>query len=89
MPLAYVEWFTPLRRFDSTTGMFVIQRSTRAHRRNASVVSVEQLIHGCHLMAKCNKKIDANWTSENVLDDAPFLYLNSYYDIGLFSHIRL
>ncbi|KDQ27337.1 hypothetical protein PLEOSDRAFT_51277 [Pleurotus ostreatus PC15] len=89
LPLAYVEWFTPLRRFDPVAGMFVIQRSTRTHRRKSSVVSVEHFVRGCHLMGKCNKKIDVDWTSENVLDEAPSFYLNSHIDIGLFSHIRL
>ncbi|KAF4584008.1 hypothetical protein EYR40_002506 [Pleurotus pulmonarius] len=54
-PLAYVEWFTPLHRFDPTTGMV----------------------------------IDPGLTAENVLDNAPLLYLNSHFDISLFSHIRL
>ncbi|KAF9496260.1 hypothetical protein BDN71DRAFT_1505955 [Pleurotus eryngii] len=88
-PLAYVEWFTLLRHFDTTTGMYIIQQSTHAHHHNTSIVSIEQLVRSCHLMAKCNTKIDPDWMSDNVLDNAPFLYLNSHFDIGLFSHIKM
>ncbi|KAJ7108089.1 hypothetical protein C8R44DRAFT_582701, partial [Mycena epipterygia] len=52
-PLAYVEWFTSLNRPDPVSGMFTTHRSTRLHRRNAAVVSVEHLVRGCHLMGKC------------------------------------
>ncbi|KAJ7175677.1 hypothetical protein C8R46DRAFT_1160853 [Mycena filopes] len=51
-PLAYVEWFTPLNGPDTVSGMYTTHRSTRLHRRNAAVVSVEHLVRGCHLMGK-------------------------------------
>ncbi|KAJ7291698.1 hypothetical protein C8J57DRAFT_219441 [Mycena rebaudengoi] len=43
-PLAYIEWFTPLNRPDPISGLFTTHRSTRLHRRNAAVVSVEQIL---------------------------------------------
>ncbi|KAF8144661.1 hypothetical protein K438DRAFT_2029075, partial [Mycena galopus ATCC 62051] len=54
-PLAYIEWFTPLNRPDPISGMYTTHRSTAAHRRRASVVSVEHLIRACHLTGKCGK----------------------------------
>ncbi|KAJ7884834.1 hypothetical protein B0H14DRAFT_3740916, partial [Mycena olivaceomarginata] len=46
-PLAYVERFTPLNRPDPVSGMYTTHRSTAAHRRRASVGSVEDLIRAC------------------------------------------
>jgi len=41
-PLAYVEWFTSLRRRDPVSGQFVVTRSTRNHQRNVSVISADR-----------------------------------------------
>ncbi|KAJ6561011.1 hypothetical protein B0H10DRAFT_2180552 [Mycena sp. CBHHK59/15] len=73
-PLAYIEWFTPLSRPDPVSGMYTTHRSTRFHRRNAAVVSVSQLVRGCHLMGKCGLTIDRTWTSDNVLDTAAMFF---------------
>ncbi|KAJ7803739.1 hypothetical protein B0H13DRAFT_2492976 [Mycena leptocephala] len=75
-PLAYIEWFTPLNRPDPTSAMFTTHRSTRAHRRNAAVISVEHIVRSCHLMGKCGAKIDRKWMSSNVLEEAPMFYVN-------------
>ncbi|KAJ6532372.1 hypothetical protein B0H19DRAFT_888523, partial [Mycena capillaripes] len=83
-PLAYIEWFTPLNRPDPTTGMFTTHRSTRAHRRNAAVISVEHIVRSCHLMAKCGASIDRKWTSSNVLDEASMFYVNPYIHVDTF-----
>ncbi|KAJ7909920.1 hypothetical protein B0H13DRAFT_2233000 [Mycena leptocephala] len=56
-PLAYIEWFTPLNRPDPTSGMFTTHRSTRSHRRNAAVISVEHIVRSCHLMGKKRKRV--------------------------------
>ncbi|KAG6835260.1 hypothetical protein H0H93_003352, partial [Arthromyces matolae] len=69
-PLAYVEWFTPLGTPDKTTGMYLIKRSTRARSRNAEVISVDRIVRGCHLMAKCGRTIDRGWSTEEVLEEA-------------------
>ncbi|KAJ6532815.1 hypothetical protein B0H10DRAFT_1734733, partial [Mycena sp. CBHHK59/15] len=49
-PLAYIEWFTPFNQPDKISGMYILRRSTRAHRRNAAIVSVEHIVRSCHLM---------------------------------------
>jgi hypothetical protein len=48
-PLAYVEWFTPLRNPEPIVGMFKISQSTRNHRCNAAVVSVGDIMEDSHL----------------------------------------
>ncbi|KAH7918566.1 hypothetical protein BV22DRAFT_1024391 [Leucogyrophana mollusca] len=83
--LAYVEWFTPLRRLDDTTGMYVVSRSTRQRRCYASIVSVAAIVRNCHLIAKCGREIDSNWTSTNVLERADQFFVNKYIDVECFA----
>ncbi|KAJ6611845.1 hypothetical protein B0H10DRAFT_1808681, partial [Mycena sp. CBHHK59/15] len=87
-PLAYIEWFTALNRPDPVTGMYTTHRSTCQHRRNAAVVSVEHIVHSCHLMAKCGTEIDRNWTSIDILDTAPMFYVNPYILVDTFTRDR-
>ncbi len=79
-PLAYVEWFTPLGQPDPGTGMRPIRRSTRQLRRNASILSVDRISRGCHLIAKVGSQISAEWNSDNVLEMAQSFYVNHYVD---------
>ncbi|KAJ6625726.1 hypothetical protein B0H10DRAFT_2174006 [Mycena sp. CBHHK59/15] len=88
-PLAYIEWFTPLSRPDPVSGMYTTHRSTRFHRRNAAVVSVSQLVRGCHLMGKCGLTIDRTWTSDNVLDTAAMFFVNPYIHVDTFTRDRI
>ncbi|KAJ7155306.1 hypothetical protein C8R46DRAFT_1296802, partial [Mycena filopes] len=83
-PLVYIEWFTPLNSPDPISGMYTTRRSARVRRRNAAVVSVEDLVRGCHLMGKCGLKIDRKWTSDNVLDTADTFYVNPYLLVDTF-----
>ncbi|KAJ7100312.1 Zn-finger domain-containing protein [Mycena crocata] len=88
-PLAYVEWFTGFNQPDRTSGMYTVHRSSRAQRRNAAIVSVEHIVRSCHLMGKCGSKIDRKWTTDNVLDVAPYFHFNPYIDVDTFSRDRL
>ncbi|KAJ7174921.1 Zn-finger domain-containing protein [Mycena filopes] len=88
-PLAYIEWFTNFNRPDPTTGMYTTHRSTRFHRRNAAVVSVEHIVRGCHLMAKCGEKIEPTWTSFNVLEKAEMFYVNPYVLVDTFTRQKI
>ncbi|KAJ7250083.1 hypothetical protein B0H12DRAFT_1234544 [Mycena haematopus] len=88
-PLAYIEWFTPLNRPDPTSSMFTTRRSTRFHSRNAAVVSVEHIVHSCHLMGKCGATIDRTWTSSNVLDKAAMFYVNPYSLVDTFTRQKI
>ncbi|KAJ6603507.1 Zn-finger domain-containing protein [Mycena vulgaris] len=51
-PHSPIEWFTPLNKPDPISGMYTTHRSTRLHRHNAAVFSVEHIVRSCHLMAK-------------------------------------
>ncbi|KAJ6486356.1 hypothetical protein DFH09DRAFT_1457204 [Mycena vulgaris] len=87
-PLAYIEWFTPFNQPDRTSGMYIIHRSSRAHRRNAVIVSVEHLVRTCHLMGKAGPQIGRRWTTDNVIDEAPYFYFNPYITVDTFSRDR-
>ncbi|KAJ6562801.1 hypothetical protein DFH09DRAFT_920645 [Mycena vulgaris] len=87
-PLAYIEWFTPFNQPDRASGMYIIHRSSRAHRRNAAIVSVEHLVRTCHLMGKAGPQIGRRWTTDNVIDEAPYFYFNPYITVDTFSRDR-
>ncbi|KAF7342687.1 hypothetical protein MSAN_02026600 [Mycena sanguinolenta] len=88
-PLAYIEWFTSLNRPDPTTDMFTTHHSSRNHRRNAAVISVEHIVHACHLMGKCGGTIDRKWTSFNVLEEAAMFYVNPYIHVDTFTRQKI
>jgi hypothetical protein len=86
-PLAYVEWFTPLHKPDKLTRLYQISRSTRHQKRNATVISMDQLIGSCHLVGKTGRNIDPSWSMENVLDKALYFSLNRYITLDDFSQM--
>ncbi len=83
--LAYLEWYTPFTAIDSLLNMYQVSRSTRNHKPNVSVVSVERILGHCHLIGKCGQNIDRSWTCDNVLDKASVFYVNPYFTIGSFA----
>jgi hypothetical protein len=87
-PLVYVEWFTPLGLPDLTTGMHVVKRSTRHHNRNSAIVSINDLVCGCHLMAKCGTQVDKSFTTDDVLEKATQFYVNPYIHVDTFSQFK-
>ena len=91
-PLAYVEWFKPLRTPDPEHGMYKTSRSSRQHRRNASIIPVSQIARSCHLIPVFGQKIDASWTTHNVLEESNEFYVNHYLrhlDFVLMRHLGL
>ena len=87
-PLVYVEWFTQLGLPDLTTCMHIIKRSTRNHKRKSEIVSVNNLICGCHLMAKWGTHVDRSFSTDEVLEKATQFYVNPYIDVDTFSKIK-
>ncbi|KAF8152479.1 hypothetical protein B0H34DRAFT_784587 [Crassisporium funariophilum] len=83
-PLAYIEWFTMLGTPDRVTGMHLVKRSTRGHRRNAEIVSVDRIVRSCHLMGKCGREVDRGWTTDNVLEEAGAFWVNPYITVDKF-----
>jgi hypothetical protein len=84
-PLAYVEWFRPFTTRDATTGFFKVTQSTRNHVRHCQVVSLADILQGCHLAPKFGTTpVERSWTHLNVLDNAGEFFLNHYIDFHLF-----
>ncbi|KAG2100245.1 hypothetical protein BD769DRAFT_1631108 [Suillus cothurnatus] len=82
--LAYVEWFTPLREPDLSSGLCQVSRSTRQLHRNAAVIHIDEVIHPCHLIPKMGPSVDPGWTSANVYEMANDFYLNTFIDLETF-----
>ena len=87
-PLVYVEWFTPLGLPESTTGMHVVKRSTRHHKRNSEIISINDIVCACHLMAKCGTQVDKSFTMDDVLEKASQFYVNPYINVDTFSQVK-
>jgi hypothetical protein len=86
-PLVYVEWFTPLGHPDLATGMYIVKRSTRQHSRNSGIISIDDIVRGCHLMAKWGSHVDTS-ISDEVLEKANQFYVNPYIDVDMFTLIK-
>ncbi|KAI6126588.1 hypothetical protein F5141DRAFT_1186020 [Pisolithus sp. B1] len=56
-PLAYVKWFTALQQHDPVSSLYIITRSTRNCCHNVSVISIDCIIHLCHLQVWCGREI--------------------------------
>ena len=87
-PLVYVEWFTPLGLPESTTSMHVVKRSTRHHKRNSEIISINDIVCTCHLMAKCGTQVDKSFTMDDVLEKASQFYVNPYINVDTFSQVK-
>jgi len=88
-PLAYVHWFTPIRVWDNEVGMYRMGRSTRNHKPHAAVVSVNHILHTCHLMPRFGSgPVPRSWFKGRVLDLASDFYLNRYINFFLFKELH-
>lgn len=87
-PVTYVEWFTSLRQLDPETGMFKISKSTRNHRRQASIIPITQIVQSCHLIPVWGKHVDPSWNAHNVLDRCSRFYVNPYLRHHDFVYLR-
>ena len=83
-PLAYVEWFTSLRRHDPISGQFIVSHSMWNHQRNVLVISADRFTCPCHLQAQCGRNISSDWTANNMLETASAFHVNSYIDLDTF-----
>ncbi|KZP20961.1 hypothetical protein FIBSPDRAFT_1021562 [Athelia psychrophila] len=89
-PLAYVEWFTPLRVFDADLGMYQVSPSTRMQSRRASVIPITQIHRSCHLLPQFKDAIDLSWDTNNVLKECKTFYVSPYlrhHDFYLFRYL--
>ncbi|KAI6103378.1 hypothetical protein F5141DRAFT_960588, partial [Pisolithus sp. B1] len=60
-PLAYVEWFTALQWCNPVSGLYIITHSTRNCHQNVSIISIDCIIHPCHLQVQCGREISRDW----------------------------
>ncbi|KAJ7040177.1 hypothetical protein C8F04DRAFT_1314136 [Mycena alexandri] len=51
-PLAYIEWFTPLRKPDDIDGYYHISRSSRQHGPYAEIIPVDRIVRSAMLIPK-------------------------------------
>ncbi|KAI0279323.1 hypothetical protein BGY98DRAFT_1089274 [Russula aff. rugulosa BPL654] len=88
-PLAYIHWFTPIHVWDDTIGMYRVGRSTRNHRPNAAIISVEQILQSCHLLPRFGSApVPRSWLNGRVLDMASDFYINRYINFYLFEDLN-
>ena len=91
-PLAYVEWFKPLRVPDPEHGMYKTSCSSHQHHRNVSVIPISQVARSCHLIPVFGREINPRWTTSNVLEESNEFYVNHYLrhlDFVLLRHLGL
>ncbi|KAJ7576496.1 hypothetical protein C8J56DRAFT_1007498 [Mycena floridula] len=77
-PLAFVEWFTPLRVIHQSTSMYQIKPATLAGQLRRSIIPVSLILRSCHLVPVFGSRVDRTWTKQNILDVCPSFLLNSY-----------
>lgn len=88
-PLAYVEWFRPLRDPEPATNLYRLARSTRNQRRFAAVISIQVLLQAAHLIPRFgSSKVDVSWVNGDVLELADDFYVNPYINFHLFDTLE-
>ena len=68
--------------------MHIVKRSTRRHKRKSEIISINDLISGCHLMAKCGNQVEHSLSTDDVLEKATHFYVNPYIHVDTFSQIK-
>ncbi|KAJ7737447.1 hypothetical protein DFH07DRAFT_753069 [Mycena maculata] len=89
-PLAYVDWYKPLKNPVPNIRMHEVSLSSRNHRQNSSIIPLTQVLRSCHLIPAFGKSVDPTWTSDRVLDQCKSFYLNPYlrhHDFYLFRYL--
>ncbi|KAG1833658.1 hypothetical protein DFJ58DRAFT_719411 [Suillus subalutaceus] len=82
--LAYIEWFTPFRTPDPSSGMRLVSRSTRHCRRNSAVIHVDEIIRSCHLIPKMGLSVESRLRSGDAYEAANDFYFNEFIDGEMF-----
>ncbi|KAL1672289.1 hypothetical protein EV122DRAFT_224995 [Schizophyllum commune] len=85
-PLAYVEWFSPLRRApDGVHGMFKVARMGPSSREGVvpgAIIPLANIRQSCMLIPVYGHRLDISsqkaWTSDNVLDKCEDFLINNW-----------
>ncbi|OCH84243.1 hypothetical protein OBBRIDRAFT_815534 [Obba rivulosa] len=78
LPLVYVEWFTSFNTYNRVNGLYTLSRSTRQHRRFASIIPITDIIRSYHLIPVWGTSMDRTWTSDTVVELCKKFYFNPY-----------
>ena len=85
--LAYIEWFTPLRKSDANSGhgLLSVSHATRHGEAVAAIIGTDDIVCSCHLIPKYGTTHRrGTWTSENALEVCKTFTLNKYINSGTF-----
>ena len=77
-PLAYVDWFKPLRDAGLITGMHKVSLSSQGGGQRASIISFSEIERTCHLSPHFGHAVNPTWESDTVLNLAASFHLNPY-----------
>ena len=84
--LVYVEWFTRFSSPHPDHGLYKVSCSTKhdsrldALVRLGEIVTVNDLKQSCHLILDFGPVALRDWTSNTVLDQSKWFYVNAYTD---------
>ncbi|KAJ7779848.1 hypothetical protein B0H16DRAFT_1671879 [Mycena metata] len=67
-PLAYVDWYKPLKVPVPNIRMHEVSLSSRNNRQNSSIIPVSHILRSCHLIPVFGRSMDPTWTLDRVLD---------------------
>ncbi|KAI0776229.1 hypothetical protein BD413DRAFT_469649, partial [Trametes elegans] len=90
--LAYVEWFAPFGSAASNPnpdhGLYRLRRSIRRGARLASIIPVDHIERACHLFPDFGPVAPREWTTNNVLEECPSFFLNTFLDRYMYMSIH-
>ncbi|KAF8218446.1 hypothetical protein L208DRAFT_1351360, partial [Tricholoma matsutake] len=75
-PLAFVDWFKPLRDPGLITGMHNVSLSSQGRGQQASIISFSEIERTCHLSPHFGHTVNTSWESETVLNLVASFHLN-------------
>ncbi|KAF7341442.1 hypothetical protein MVEN_01881400 [Mycena venus] len=61
-PLAYVDWYKPLKDPVPNIRMHKVSLSSRNHHQNSSIIPITDILRSCHLIPVFGKSTNPTWT---------------------------
>jgi hypothetical protein len=90
--LAFVDWFTPFKKYNKSLGMFQVSYARKQRYQHSGIVLAESILQTCHLIPEFGRSTVTNkslWSSADVLDKCTSFFVNPYlrhYDFLLFRY---
>ena len=86
---AYVEWFSRLpANADQHHGLKRVQRTLIEGERVVSILPLDRIHRSVSLIPRFGAQLNTNWTTDNVLEECPEFYVNSFSDKHAYITIR-